>query len=131
MLVIVKASKRFHIYLFGLQFFVTDCYALAYAVNTANLNPRISRWTLKLQSYNFTISNRLGIKMSHVDTLSKIVYLISTLLLEKELEFRQLNDLLLKKLLKKNPIKFELINRLIFKKLTNPDYMHQKVWLKM
>jgi len=50
MLVIVRAIERFHIYLYGLQFtVVTDCNALVYAVNKANLNPRIARWTLALQ----------------------------------------------------------------------------------
>lgn len=49
MLAVVKAMERFHIYLYGLNFtVVTDCHALTYALNKANLNPRIARWTLRL-----------------------------------------------------------------------------------
>jgi len=47
MLAIVKAIDRFHIYLYGLTFTVViDCNTLVYAINKANLNPRIARWTL-------------------------------------------------------------------------------------
>lgn len=45
MLAVVKSIKRFHIYLYGIQFTViTDCHALVYAINKAHLNPRIARW---------------------------------------------------------------------------------------
>jgi len=44
MLAIVRAVERFHLYLYGLNFtIVSDCNALVYAVNKANLNPRIAR----------------------------------------------------------------------------------------
>jgi len=40
MLAIVKSMERFHIYLYGLDFtVVTDCHALAYALNKVNINP--------------------------------------------------------------------------------------------
>lgn len=41
-LAIVKAMERFHIYLYGIEF-TADCNALVYAINKANLNPRITR----------------------------------------------------------------------------------------
>lgn len=58
MLAVVKAIKRFHIYLYGIKFTVTDCHAIVYAINKANLNPRIARWTIHLQSYDFNIQHR-------------------------------------------------------------------------
>ncbi|KAL4149769.1 hypothetical protein QTP88_003637 [Uroleucon formosanum] len=36
-----------------------------------NINPRISRWALFLQNYDFEISHRPGTKMGHVDALSR------------------------------------------------------------
>lgn len=75
MLAIVKAVERFHMYLYGIDFgIVTDCNALVYAVNKANLNPRIARWTLKLQNYKFKLMHRAGKRMAHVDALSRHVY---------------------------------------------------------
>jgi len=35
------------------------------------VNPRISRWALFLQAYDYSIEHRSGSKMLHVDTLSR------------------------------------------------------------
>jgi len=93
MLAIVRAVERFHLYLYGLNFtIVTDCNALVYAINKANLNPRIARWTLALQNYTFNVVHRPGERMRHVDALSRCVAYVNELPLERELEFRQLAD---------------------------------------
>ena len=68
MLAMVRAIERFHIYLYGIKFtVVTDCSALVYALNKATINPRIARWSLALQNYNFKIVHRAGKRMAHVD----------------------------------------------------------------
>ena len=64
---------------------VTDYHAIMYAINKANLNPRIVRWTIRLQSYDFNVQHRQGNRMMHVDALSGIVTLVETISLEKEL----------------------------------------------
>jgi len=87
MLAIVRAVERFHLYLYGLRFtIVTDCNALIYAVNKANLNPQIARWTLALQNYDCKLIHRAENKMKHVDALSREVGYINELVLERELE---------------------------------------------
>lgn len=121
MLAIIKSIERFHIYLYGIDFtVVTDCRALVFAINKANINPRIARWTLKLQNYRFTVVYREGRRMSHVDVLSRIVVLVDSFPLEKELQFKQLQDPKLKinaeSLESKENEKFELIDGLVFKK---------------
>ncbi|CAL1672060.1 unnamed protein product [Lasius platythorax] len=123
MLAIVKSIERFHVYLYGLDFtIVTDCHALVFAVNKANINPRIARWILKLQNYRFKISHRDGRRMMHVDALSRVINFVESMPLEKELQFRQLQDPKLKdlsqKLEFKEDDKFELIDGLVFKKGT-------------
>jgi len=91
MLAVVKT--RFHIYLYGLHFTVVkDCHALVYAIKKAHLNPRIARWTVRLQSYTFDILHRAGHMMLHVDALSRVVALVDTVPLEKEWTYRQLQD---------------------------------------
>jgi len=99
MLAIVRAVERFHIYLYGVYFrIITDCSALVYATKKANLNPRISRWILALQNYNFDVMHRPGGKMVHVDALSRSVGAIDELPIERKLEYLQLADPKIKKI---------------------------------
>lgn len=121
MLAMVKSIERFHLYLYGISFtIVTDCNALVYAVNKANLNPRIARWTLALQNYTFKVTHRPGSRMLHVDALSRSVGYVNELPLERELEFRQLADPRIKEIsnsLEYNDSdKFALVNGLVYKK---------------
>lgn len=67
-LAIVKSIQKFHIYLYGIEFtVVTDCHALVFAIDKADINPRIARWTLKLHNYKFKVIHREGCRMMHVD----------------------------------------------------------------
>lgn len=122
MLAIVRSIERFHIYLYGITFTViTDCNALVYAVNKANLNPRIARWTLLLQNYDFKVEHRPGKRIAHVDVLSRQVSYLEILPLERELEFRQLQDPRLKQIASELEYgaennEFLLINGLVYKK---------------
>jgi len=121
MLAIVKAIERFHIYLYGIDFTViTDCHALVYAVNKAHVNPRIARWVIRLQNYTFKVLHREGSKMRHVDALSRIVALVNTMPLEKELQYRQLADRNLQKIVTKvtsnsENTRYRLIDGLLFR----------------
>lgn len=72
MLAIIYALKRFRVYLYGIKFkIVTDCNSLALALKKHDINPRISRWILELQNYDYTTEHRSGTRMSHVDSLSR------------------------------------------------------------
>jgi len=118
MLTIVRTIERFHLYLYGIFFtIVTDCNALVYAINKASLNPRIARWTLTLQNYNFKVIHRPGDKMRHVDALSRAVLYVHEMPLEKELEFRQITDPKLKQISEdlefNDSDKFSLMNGLV------------------
>lgn len=120
MLAIVRAVERFHIYLCGLGFtVVTDCNALVHAVSKASLNPRIARWTLALQNYTFKLTHRPGARMAHVDALSRSVCYIETMPVERELEFRQLQDARIKEIadgleFAENE-RFELVDSLVYR----------------
>jgi len=117
MLAIVRATERFHSY--GSNFtVVTDCNALVYAINKANLNPRIARWTLVLQ--NFKLIHRPCGKMKHVDALSRGVAYVNELSLERELELRQLSDVRIQDIANSleynDNEKFVLVNGLVYRK---------------
>lgn len=68
----VYAIKRFQIYLYGIKFrIVTDCDSFRLTLAKKGINPRISRWAMFLQDYNYEIVHRPGKRMSHVDALSR------------------------------------------------------------
>lgn len=71
-LAVVCSLKRFRTYLIGINFKVyTDCNALRTTLTKRDLVPRIARWWLLLQEYNFSIEYRPGDHMKHADALSR------------------------------------------------------------
>lgn len=67
-----ESLKRFRIYLVGQAFkIVTDCAAVRYTFSKKDLNPRIARWWLAIQDYDFEIIHKPGTAMKHVDALSR------------------------------------------------------------
>ncbi|GFU56824.1 transposon Ty3-I Gag-Pol polyprotein [Trichonephila clavipes] len=71
-LAVVEALKKFHIYVLGTSFkIITDCDALVKTLSKKELNPRIAKWALYLQEFNYAIEHRTGSKMAHVDALSQ------------------------------------------------------------
>lgn len=69
---VIYSLDRFRIYLEGIPFrIVTDCEALVKTLDRQKTTPKIARWALELEKFNFTIKHRSGNLMSHVDTLSR------------------------------------------------------------
>lgn len=72
-LAVVESLKRFRIYLAGIEFkVVTDCSAVRETFGKRDLLPRIARWWLSIQEYNFSVVHRLGSSHKHVDALSRV-----------------------------------------------------------
>ncbi|KAJ3634750.1 hypothetical protein MTP99_007695 [Tenebrio molitor] len=71
-LAVVDSMRRFGIYLLGIHFtVVTDCNAIRTTMTKRDLIPRVGRWWLLTQEYDFTVEYRAGQKMAHVDALSR------------------------------------------------------------
>lgn len=69
---IVYALRKFRSYLYGVSFkIITDCSALSLTFDKKNMCPKIARWALELQHYNFRIQHRSGVLMGHADALSR------------------------------------------------------------
>jgi len=63
MLEIINSIKRFHVYIQGIKLkIITDCNSVTLTLNKKEINPRIARWALFLQNYDYEIQ--------HVDALS-------------------------------------------------------------
>jgi len=71
-LAVIEALKKFRVYLLGKTFkIVTDCAAFQQTIRKKDLMPRIARWILLLEEYNYTIEHRSGTRLKHVDALSR------------------------------------------------------------
>ena len=71
-LALVKALKKFRVYLLGMQFtVVTDCKAFTNSMTKDILNDKVLRWIMYFNSYNPQMEHRAGVKMPHVDALSR------------------------------------------------------------
>jgi transposase InsO family protein len=71
-LAVYYAIKHFCVYLTGIAFkLVTDCNSLKLTKTKKDLPPRVARWWMYLQAFNFTIEYRKGKYVAHVDYLSR------------------------------------------------------------
>lgn len=121
---IVYALRRFRVYLHGREFKIaTDCNALTLTMNKKMINPRIARWALELQDYDYKIEHREGKRMQHVDCLSRIgsVLVVEENPFEQTLAILQsqdpaLDDLRIE-LEKKESKLYEMRDGLIYKKI--------------
>lgn len=69
---IIKALQHFRHYLLGIPFkIVTDCNALKLTERKKDLLPRVARWWVYMQDFDFKIEYRKGIMMQHADYLSR------------------------------------------------------------
>ncbi|XP_018377468.1 PREDICTED: LOW QUALITY PROTEIN: uncharacterized protein K02A2.6-like [Trachymyrmex cornetzi] len=125
-LAVVYALKRFHVYLAGSKFkIVTDCDSFRLTLNKKDVNPRISRWALFLQNYDYNIVHRPGKRMSHVDALSRChsILVLEGSTFERTLSICQDRDkeiLKIRDKLEKNDVKhYELRDGLVYRKDKN------------
>lgn len=71
-LAVVESVRQFRVYLLGIRFkIVTDCNALRTTWIKRDLVPRIGRWWLAVQEFDFTVEYRPGHQMVHADALSR------------------------------------------------------------
>lgn len=122
-LAVVYAIKRFHVYLAGITFKVmTDCDSFRLTLSKKEINPRISRWALFLQNYDFNIFHRPNKNMQHVDAFSRChaILVLESNSFEQVLALRQnTDDDIIKirdELLTKDSKLFELRNGLVYRK---------------
>lgn len=71
-LAVTEALEKFRIYLLGLRFkIVTDCSAFTQTMQKKEISSKIWRWVEKLGNFNYVLEHRPGIRMKHVDALSR------------------------------------------------------------
>ena len=71
--VIWAVTTQFHGYLYGARFLLrTDNQPLSWLRTLKNPTPRLARWILKLQEYDFEIEHRPGSRHRNADALSRL-----------------------------------------------------------
>ncbi|GBN43865.1 Transposon Tf2-9 polyprotein [Araneus ventricosus] len=69
---IFEALKKFRSYLLGTNIkIVTDCDAFQKTMQKRDLTPKIARWALLLEEFEYQVAHRSGQQMRHVDALSR------------------------------------------------------------
>lgn len=90
-LAIVKAVGKWRVYLLSQPFkIITDCKAFAATMQKKDV-PKIARWSLKLQEFDFQVIHRSGNQMKHVDALSR-AYVMQEAVLISRLKIAQRED---------------------------------------
>lgn len=68
----IYALRRFRTFLEGRPFkIVTDCNSLTLTLNKQEINPRIARWALELENFDYSVQHRPETQMGHADALSR------------------------------------------------------------
>ena len=71
-LAVVMSIQKFRHYLFGRKFTIfTDCSAVVSTFKKAEINPRIGRWVMGLNEYDYDIKHRPNSQLRHADALSR------------------------------------------------------------
>lgn len=72
LLAIVWTVTRLRHLLIGIHFVVvTDCQSIVHLNTQKTVNPQIARWANLLSEYQYDIRHRPGVKMAHIDALSR------------------------------------------------------------
>jgi len=137
-LAVIQAIKKFRVYLFGIKFkLVTDCSALQKTLNKINISPKIARWALMLEEFDYEVEHRVGSRLTHVDALSRYPVLViedklTSMITRQQDEEERLK--MIKQILKKEPYEDYVCENGILMKgagekkvIVLPTNMHQKV----
>ena len=72
---VIDAVEHYYVYLTSQPFkIITDHQAIKYIQNFKHQNPRLMRWSLKLQNWDFTVEYKPGSKNTDADCLSRRPY---------------------------------------------------------
>jgi len=121
-LAIIKAIKKFRVYLLGIRFkIVTDCQAFQRTLFKENLPPKVARWALMLEEFDYEIEHRSSERMKHVDALSRFPVMLiedTILMLIKNEQDAEERLQIIKQLLAKEPYEdYVLENGVLMKKI--------------
>lgn len=134
----VNAIKKFRIYLQELKFkLVTDCEAFKKTLHKQDIPPKIARWALLLEEFDYEVKHRPAQRLRHVDALSRYPIMIvdgriSLMIRQQQDEEERLRAI--KQVLEKGPYDDYLVEHSILMKrvgekncIVLPSPMHNEI----
>lgn len=107
----------------GIKFkIITDCDSVELTLNKKDLVPRIMRWVVYLENFNYVLEHRSNKRMNHVDALSRLhcIMVIEDIAFEQLLGIKQVSDDKIRnikeQLLRSEILNYELRNGLVYRK---------------
>lgn len=92
-LAVIEALKKFRVYLLGIYFkIITDCSAFQLTLKKKDLIPRVARWSMLMEEYDYEVEHRAGSRMRHADALSRAPCMLLQDALVERLEQAQDSD---------------------------------------
>lgn len=121
-LAVIEAVKKYRVYLLGQPFkIVTDCSAFEMTMKKKDLATRVARWALLLQEFDYIVEHRAGVRMRHVDALSRAPIMLIESSIVSKLRVAQTADSNIqmnKQLLENGPFEnYECCNGIMYKDL--------------
>ncbi|XP_055951482.1 uncharacterized protein LOC129987539 [Argiope bruennichi] len=133
-LAVIKALTKFRTYILGTKIkIVTDCSAFKQTITKKELIPKIGRWVLFLEDFDYETVHRSGSQMLHVDSLSRYPTVMTALCDDStaRVQVAQMSDEYIKKLKElckdNNQVDFVVQNNILYKCQDNRRLLF--VWL--
>ncbi|XP_055928750.1 uncharacterized protein LOC129959880 [Argiope bruennichi] len=121
-LAVIKALTKFRTYILRTKIkIVTDCSAFKQTITKKELIPKIARWVLFLEDFDYEIVHRSGSQMRHVDSLSRYPTVMTALCddLTARVQVAHMSDEYIKKLKElckdNNQVDFVVQNNILYK----------------
>jgi len=69
---VVWSLRKLRHYMIDINFLIiTDCQAIVHLNTQKTVNPQVAGWATLLSEYNYDINHRPGVRMAHIDALSR------------------------------------------------------------
>lgn len=123
-LAIINALKKFRIYLQGIRFkIITDCDAFRKTLDKRDLAPKVARWALFMEGFEYKVEHRAGTRLRHVDAVSRYPGLLIDDTITRVIQEHQNEDERLraiKQIVEKEPYEdYTIENGLLMKKVND------------
>lgn len=124
-LAVINALNKLRVYLLNKHFkIITDCKAFSQTMEKKELSPKIARWALALQEFDYEVEHRSGTRMQHVDALSRYpvpaVFTVSARIQRAQEENNDIKEII-QKVTRNELSNYSIANNILYKQEAGRD----------